>query len=61
MIRGIRFPKKKKIDGKVFTLHSSYIKKTGSIQNEKMRWRKQGYNIRIVGSGGFYALYRRKK
>lgn len=61
MVRKIRFPKKKKIDGKVFTLHSSYIRKTGSIQSEKKRWKKEGYNCRIIESGGHYALYRRKK
>ncbi len=61
MSRKVRFPKRKRIDGKIFTLHSSYIRKTGSIQQEKKRWKANGYNVRIIHSGGHYALYRRKK
>jgi len=57
MVRKIRFPKKKWITDRYYSLHSKYIKKTGSIQQEKKRLKKRGYNARIVKSGGLYALY----
>jgi len=59
---GKGLPKTKKIDGKVFGLHSVYIRKDGEIQKEKKRWKNEGYNVRIVKSPNkSYGLYWRKR
>jgi len=62
MARKPRFPLKRKFGGKTFHLHSQYIagRAKTRAEGQKKRYKKQGYNARIVESGGDYALYLNK-
>lgn len=60
---GSGFPKRKKFDGQIFTWHSTYVGARSRIRarEQRDRWKKLGYNVRVVEYKGNYALYRRKK
>ena len=59
---GKGLPKTKKFNNKNYALHSTYTNAKGQAKDQKNRWHKEGYLVRLVtNERGTIGLYRRKK